>query len=87
MDWKDISGLLGSASRLFQSNYLYKKAVSEAVFESFNLSIPEKDISLKNGVVYIQTEPLIKGEIFLNKKNIIESINKRNLSVKIIDIR
>lgn len=87
MEWKDISNLLTTATRLFHDNHLHKKAIAEAVLENLKVTIPEKDISLKNGIAYINTEPLIKGEIFLKKGDLIVSINKKNPSARVIDIK
>jgi hypothetical protein len=65
---------------------LLKEAIIEAVKEIFNYELEKNSISTKDGVVYIKTSPIIKNEIFINKKAILEKIQKK-LDQKIQNIR
>ena len=82
-----MSFLLGRANKLFLANDSFKRAVADALHVSLNLKIKDENVSLKNGVVFIKTSPIVKTEIFLHKQDIIDLINKNNPPNPIIDLK
>ena len=87
MDWKNISDLLGRATKLFQSNFLLKKIIADSVKNVVGVTIPESDIVYKSGVIYIKTSPVIKSEILLNKLLIIDTVKKSGLVGQSVELK
>ena len=51
----------------------------------FNISIyldKFKNIEIKNGIIYLKVNPVLKNEIFINKNSIIRELNLKNLAIK-----
>ena len=86
MEWKDISGLLEKATRLVRNDYITKKTVADLIGEKLNVEIKTSEISLKNKIAYIKAPPLIKGELFLRKKEILDILGQ-NPIIKIDDLK
>jgi hypothetical protein len=86
MEWKNVGTLLERVTRLLHSKQVFKKAVVKAVADVLGVQILESDVTMENGVVYIKTSPLIKGEIFLQKRVLLELINKNNPTKPILDL-
>ncbi len=57
----------------------------------FDISENDYALKIKNGVIYVQSEPLIKNDILMKKLDVIDAINKKiesaKISYKITDIR
>jgi len=87
MEWKDVGNLLGRAIELLHGERFFKKTVAEVVASVLNVKVLESEVTLKNGVVYIKAPPLVKGEIFLRKKVLLELINKNNPTKRVADLR
>jgi len=64
-----------------------KRTLREAVEEFFGTTKMIKDVSYKNGVVYVKTQSVLKQEVFLNKKKLLAFLKEKNLGILINDIR
>ncbi len=64
-----------------------KRSLREAIEEFFDAKKMVKDVFYKNGIVYVKTQPVLKQEIFLNKKKLISFLKEKNLGILIDDIR
>jgi hypothetical protein len=62
-----------------------REIISKAVSSVLKKSIDSKDIDIKNGVITIKGGGMLKSEIFLKKKLIIDQISKEG--IKIVDIK
>jgi len=51
--------------------------ISDIIFDILNIKIEKTDIKINNNSVYIKTSHIIKNEIFLNKQNILNKLNKK----------
>lgn len=82
-----ISDLLGKYSQIGQSERELKEKVAKIVSEVINYEISPSKIQYINGVVLVKVEPIVKSEIALNKKLILERILSQIKNPKIIDIK
>lgn len=51
------------------------------------VEIPKETVSVKNNVVAVEARPGLKSQIFLKKKQILESFKKHPALQKIADVR
>lgn len=62
-----------------------REIIASSLYKIAKIKLDIKDIDIKNGILVIKGSQMVKSEIFLKKKIIIDSINKNN--IKIIDIK
>ena len=82
----NISKFLDKFFKNIESIDLYKKQILEIIKKETQLDIPNKDIEIKNNIVYLKTSSAISNKIFIYKSKILEEINEI-IPIKIIDIR
>lgn len=62
-----------------------REIIASSLYKIAKIKLDIKDIDIKNGILVIKGSQMVKSEIFLKKKMIIDLINKNN--IKIIDIK
>ena len=62
-----------------------REIIASSLYKIAKIKLDIKDIDIKNGILVIKGSQMVKSEIFLKKKMIIDSMNKNN--IKIIDIK
>ena len=60
--------------------------VVDVIFDVLSIKIKKQDIKIKNNIVYIKTNNIVKNEIFLNKQTILDKINNKLNKNKINNI-
>jgi len=86
-DYKSIKSFLDRFRIKFSEKDKIKEIVINSVFNKTKYK-PEKDfVSIKRGVVFIRTTPIIKSEILIHKKEILEDLSLQISSFKIFDIK
>ena len=53
-----------------------RKIVVKTIKEMFGVDISIKDVSVKNSIIFINTKPTIKSELFIRKSQFISQIKK-----------
>ena len=53
-----------------------RKKVVEIIKEMFGVDISIKDVSVKNSIIFINTKPTIKSELFMRKDQFISQVKK-----------
>jgi cell division protein FtsX len=81
----NISKYLGKFSKVVSDNKEQKNIISEIIKNFVGINIDTEKIEVKENKIKIQTSPAVKNIIFLNKKQILEELNK-NVRQKITDI-
>jgi len=71
-----LSSLLERYRNLTPTDSLKKIAVLEVITNCFGIDLKKEDISIQNNIIYLKTSPKLKGEVFINKKKILESLGK-----------
>jgi len=59
-----------------------KTTIADSVNKFLKASLDKKDVEVKNGVIYLKVNPVVRNEIFINKVNIIKELGLKNLAVK-----
>jgi len=73
-DTNHIEIFLKKFKNLISPHDSIKKATIDSIKKATGINIDKKNISFKNGIVYIKTQHHEKSYIFLNKKNILNNI-------------
>jgi hypothetical protein len=82
-----ISDLLSKYSKIGQSERELQEKVVKIISETINFEISPNKIKYINGTVIVKVEPIIKSEIALNKKIILEKVLSQISKPKILDIK
>lgn len=61
-----------------------KNNIIDSVNKILKINIDKKDVEIRNGVIYLKVNPVVRNEIFINKVNIIKELGIKNLAVKAI---
>ena len=54
-----------------------RKNVCEFILQEIGIHISFKDVSIKNKIIYINTKPIIKNEVFIRKKELLLFIQEK----------
>lgn len=71
---KKLRSLLTRFFSITPPNHAVRSAVVSVVKERINITLDIADISVREGVVYVKVQPLIKSEILLQKKEILAGV-------------
>ncbi len=69
-----LQNFLARFTKLLQTPGELKKPVLFSIKNITNITLLEKDIEIKEGMVHLKTHPAIKNAIFMRKKVILEDL-------------
>jgi hypothetical protein len=52
-----------------------KKPILSSILNTTSIELTEKDIEIKDSVIYLKTHPLIKNEIYMRKSLILKELS------------
>jgi len=82
---KEISSFFDKFKNTALKELNKREIIISSIYKATKQSIDIKDISIKEGILYIKSDQGLKSEIFLKKREILTLINKG--SIKIVDIK
>jgi len=82
-----IDNYLKKFSVLLHNNQYSKKQICEVLFHVTKKNFKEKDIKIVKDILYINSDIFIKQHIFLNKKDILYTINNSQKDFFVKDIK
>ena len=69
---------LGDFLDRFKSLLLAPGAVKKPIIQTINkfaqVELTEKEVDIREGIIYIKTHPLVKNEIFMRKASILKEL-------------
>ncbi len=71
----EIKDLLVNFRNVLLGEEIKKQIISEVLYEVVHLKISTNDIEIKNGVLFLNTKPIYKNEIFIKKDEIMRKID------------
>ncbi|MEZ4210783.1 MAG: hypothetical protein R3B39_00585 [Candidatus Paceibacterota bacterium] len=83
----NIKDLLSGFNKQFSKDFAEKDVVISVFEKILNIKIERSDVLIKNEVLYIKTNPYIRTEVQLHKKEIIKEIQKQKIGKTIRDIK
>ncbi len=72
-----ISKLLENFKKITPPDYYIKNSVASVIKDVSGFNLNKKNISYRNGIVYIKTKQSYKSEIFINKQKIISILKEK----------
>lgn len=82
---KEISSFFDKFKNSALKELNKREIIASSLYKIVKIKIEIKDLDIKNGILYIKGSQMLKSEIFLKKKIILDSFGKNN--IKIIDIK
>ena len=64
-----------------------RKKVCDFVLEKFKIQIKIKDVSIRNGVIYLSVKPTLKSEVFIRKEELLSYIKEKTNIKTLYDVR
>lgn len=86
MELSNIQDFLAKYRVLLTAQDGNRKDICRLIKESSGILLSEKDITVRKGEVVVQGDSVMKNELFLHKKHILEALNKNGIT-NIFDIR
>ncbi len=71
---KKLEELVAKYKLIMSPNDAVRSAIVEVIRESFKVDIPKTDISVRGSTVFIKASSVLKNEIALNKKIILDLV-------------
>ncbi|MEK9181982.1 MAG: hypothetical protein AAB781_00125 [Patescibacteria group bacterium] len=78
----NISIYLDKFKNIESKNSVLKNIITDSVGNILKININKKDVEIKNGVIYLKVNPVVRNEVFINKVGIIKELNAKNIAVK-----
>lgn len=82
-----IKNFLNKYKNLSNNHLNISTQTQTTIKEVLNIDLSIDKISYRNGIIFITSSPLVKGEIFLNKQALIDGINQSLEHSSVRDIR
>jgi hypothetical protein len=73
----NIQGLLNIFENLIKTEEGFKSIISEVIEREVGVKIDPQKIKASEFVLYLDTHPVIRNEIFLQKEKILSSLSKK----------
>jgi hypothetical protein len=83
----NISSYLEKFKRLEPPGDSVKIVAQDVIFEVVGVKIEKKDMSVKDSVLFLSVPSIIKNEVYMNKRGILEKVNGLLKEKMIKDIR
>jgi len=87
MDYNHITKFLEKFKQLIFQKEELKNIVIKTIENEVHCKVESSTIKIKNGVVYLKGSPMLRSEIMMHKKQIIETLGKILPESKFLDIK
>ncbi len=87
MDYEHIIKYLEKFKVLVSKREDIYLLISDVIFENIKKRIEVKNINIKSVFLYLNVSPLVKSEILIKKKDILNTLNSKIKNKKILDIK
>lgn len=84
---EQISFFLEKFKTLGLGDIATKRVFAEQVEKVLHIKLNSTDITLRDGVLYVKAHPVLKSELYMKKKLVIDELSKVLGSVKITGLR
>lgn len=77
----NIAIYLDKFKNIESESLIFKKNIILCLESVLKINIDKKNIKINNKIVYLNVNPILKSEIFINKKRIIKDLGLKNITV------
>ena len=83
----NISSYLEKFKHLEPQGDSVKNVAQSVIFELIGVKIEKKEMNVKEGVLFLSIPSVVKNEVYMNKRAILEKINNNLKEKAVKDIR
>jgi hypothetical protein len=87
MDYNSIGEFLEKFRKILFQKEEVKNIVVQTICENIHHQIEENSIRIKNGIIFIQGSPILRSEVLIHKKNILDKLKNLLPTNKFLDIK
>ncbi len=87
MDYKHIDGFFEKIKKLLSNGETLNIIISEMISKHIGFEVTKEKIKTKGNIIYIQSSPMLRGEILMHKSSILNEINNNVSGRTFIDIK
>lgn len=73
----NISGFLEKFKNITPPDKFVKDELVDVVKDVVGIDIEKENIGVRNGTIFISVDPIVKNEIFLKKREVLESLKEK----------
>jgi hypothetical protein len=87
MDYNLIGGFLDKFRKIIFQKEELKNIVVQTICEEIKHQVKEDMVKIKNGIIFIQGSPILRNEILMHKKSILDTLKNKLPSNNFLDIK
>ena len=87
MDYNSIGGFLEKFRKIIFQKEKLNEIVTKTISEEISHNVDSKNIKTKTGIIYVEGSTILRNEILIHKKHILEKLENLLKDSKFIDIR
>ena len=87
MDYNHIINFLDKFKKLVFQKEELKNIVIKIISEEISHQVESESVKIKNGIIYIQGSPILRSEIMMNKKQILDKLKNNLPNNNFLDIK
>lgn len=87
MDYNHIKNFLDKFKKLVYQKEETKEIVIKTISDEIHHQIDKQSLKIKGGYIYIESSPILKSEILIHKKQILEKLKVILPNNNFLDIR
>jgi len=87
MDYNHITNFLDKFRKLIFQKEELKNVVVEIISKEINHKIESQKVKIKNGLIFVEGSPMLRSEIMMHKKQILNQLEKTLPQNKFLDIK
>jgi len=87
MDYNHITNFLDKFRKLIFQKEELNNLVVGVISKEINFQVENKKVKIKNGVIFVEGSPVLRSEIMIHKKQILDQLEKVLPQNKFQDIK
>lgn len=87
MDYNHIISFLDKFKKLIYQKEETKEIITKTIGDEIHHPIEKQSVKIKEGYIYIESSPILRSEIFIHKKQILEKLKNILPSNNFLDIK
>jgi len=87
MDYNSIGSFLEKFKKLIYQKEEYKNIVIETISKEISHKVDTSAVKIKNGIIFVTGSPILRSEIMIHKKQILNELKNLLTENNFIDIK
>lgn len=87
LDYTHITSFLDKFKKILYQKEVIKEIAIRIISEEIHHPVLENSIKIKNGIIFISGSPILRSEIMVHKKNILNKLKEISPGNNFLDIK